>query len=136
LRDYLNNKPRDQDQETLNIFAAFDNFEEAIKEAFGTVNEQRQAIERLKTLKQRGSAADYAATFRQIAASLDWDDNPLMSIFYEGLKEEVKDKLYRDEEPDTLTKYIAMAVRINNRQHARRQQKRNRGFGFIPYTAN
>jgi hypothetical protein len=37
-----------------------------------------------------------------------------MSIFYEGLKEEVKDKLYRDEEPDTLTKYIAIAIRIDN----------------------
>ena len=136
LRDYLNNESRDQDQETVNIFAAFDHFEEAIKEAFGTVNEQRQAIEKLKTLKQRGSAADYAATFRQVAAVLDWDDEPLMSAFYEGLKEEVKDELYRDEEPDTLTKYIAMAVRIDNRQHARRQQKRNRGYGFIPYAAN
>src|SRR5690606_27974976 len=122
LRDYLNNEPRDQDQETVNIFATFNNFEEAIKEAFSTINEQRQAIERLKTLRQRGSAADYAATFRQIATSLDWDDEPLMSAFYEGLKEEVKDELYRDEEPNTLTKYIAMAVRIDNRQHTRQQQ--------------
>ena len=42
-----------------------------------------------------------------------------MLAFYEGLKEEVKDELYRDEEPNTLTKYIAIAIRINNRQYAR-----------------
>ena len=38
-----------------------------------------------------------------------------MQAFYEGLKEEVKDELYKVDRPDSLNEYIAIAIRIDDR---------------------
>ncbi len=123
LRDYLEHDNDDREAETKTIFATFKGFEDAITNAFGNVDETRMAIEKIQELKQKGSAADYAATFRQISSQTGWDDEPLMTVFYQGLKEEVKDELYKEDLPDTLSEYISMAVRIDNRQYGRRRQK-------------
>ncbi|QLI66325.1 Transposon Tf2-12 polyprotein [Metarhizium brunneum] len=116
MRDYLNKEKDDREEETNTIFESYDEFEKAIKKAFGTVDEARAAEYYIDGLKQKGSASDYAARFRQLASQLDWEDEPLMSAFYKGLKEEVKDELYRENRPDNLSDYIAMAVRIDDRQ--------------------
>jgi hypothetical protein len=42
-------------------------------------------------------------------------------LFYNGFKEEVKDELYAKDRPDILDKYIAIAIRINNRIYSRKQ---------------
>ncbi|KAM4066790.1 retrotransposon gag protein [Hirsutella rhossiliensis] len=68
----------------------FQGFEEAITKVFGTTDEEREAEQKLRELRQRISASDYAAKFRQVTSKLDWDDEPLMSRFYDGLKEEVR----------------------------------------------
>lgn len=47
-----------------------------------------------------------------------------MQLFYNGLKDEVKDELYKEERPDTIDKYIATAIRIDDRQFQRRMEKR------------
>ncbi|CRK29305.1 hypothetical protein BN1708_004964 [Verticillium longisporum] len=41
-----------------------------------------------------------------------------MARFYEGLKDAVKDDLIREDRPETLTEYIAMAVKIDDRYGA------------------
>ena len=38
-----------------------------------------------------------------------------MQLFYDGLKDEVKDVLYEKDRPDTLDEYIAIAIRIDDR---------------------
>lgn len=43
-----------------------------------------------------------------------------MTIFYNGLKEEVKDELYKENIPNKLADYIATTVRIDDRQYERR----------------
>ena len=43
-----------------------------------------------------------------------------MQTFYEGLKEEVKDELYKVDRPDSLNEYIAIAIRIDDRQYVRK----------------
>ncbi len=50
-----------------------------------------------------------------------------MLRFYRGLKNEVKDEIAKEDRPDTLTKYIERAVRIDNRNFARAQEKRGKG---------
>lgn len=127
LNDYLTKSPDDLDDGLLKVFAKYSSFERALKGAFGTVDEERAAIQRIQELKQRGSTSDYAATFRQVSARTGWDDEPLMTVFYNGLKEEVKDELYKETIPKTLAEYIAMAVRIDDRQHERRRQKQSKG---------
>ncbi|KAM4065852.1 retrotransposon gag protein [Hirsutella rhossiliensis] len=121
--DFLDNQPARRDNETDEVFASFQGFEEAITKVFGTTDEEREAEQKLRELRQRISASDYAAKFRQVTSKLDWDDEPLMSRFYDGLKEEVKDELYKENRPDNLSDYIAMAVRIDDRQYARRQER-------------
>ncbi|KAM4057640.1 retrotransposon gag protein domain-containing protein [Hirsutella rhossiliensis] len=101
----------------------FQGFEEAITKVFGTTDEEREAEQKLRELRQRISASDYAAKFRQVTSKVDWDDEPLMSRFYDGLKEEVKDELYKENRPDNLSDYIAMAVRIDDRHNLARRRK-------------
>jgi hypothetical protein len=41
-----------------------------------------------------------------------------MQLFYNGLKEEVKDELYKVDCPDSLDEYIGIAIRIDKRLYA------------------
>ncbi|QLI74158.1 uncharacterized protein G6M90_00g111620 [Metarhizium brunneum] len=92
MRDYLNKEKDDHEEETNTIFESYNEFEKAIKKAFRTVDKARAAEYYINGLKQKGL-----------------EDEPLMSAFYKGLKEEVKDELYRENKPDNLLDYIAMA---------------------------
>ncbi|KAF5686552.1 gag poly [Fusarium circinatum] len=76
--------------------ATDDNFEQALKDNFGVVNKERQAVAELLALKQQKSYAAHSAKFRQLAAKTQWDDDALMEIYYRSVKEKVKDKLNQD----------------------------------------
>ena len=91
-------------------------------------------------MKQEGrSVVEHGAKFQAVAARLDWDEEPLMRCFYQGLREDVKDELAKEERPEHLSVYIAMAVRIDQRLYERRRERaRNtRGTGkmtrFVPW---
>jgi len=127
LRNFLDNDSEAQDEETTAIFAEYSNFEEGLKGAFGDPDEARTAERQLTQFRQRGSATDYAARFRQISSHLDWEDEPLMAQFYQGLKEEVKDELVKLDRPRTFAEYAAMAVRIDDRLYERRLEKKQHG---------
>ncbi|KAM3557271.1 hypothetical protein ARSEF4850_005146, partial [Beauveria asiatica] len=98
LRDYLDND--DPAAETTRIFDDYDNFEELLKTAFGDPDEIRTATRKLKALKQTGSAQHYAREFRRIATVIDWDDDSQMELFYDGLREDVKDEIAKKDRPD------------------------------------
>ena len=128
-RDYLEhvNDIEDMGEEASRIFQRYTEFEKAIKAVFGDPEEQRTAERQLRSLRQRESATEYAAKYRQITSRLeDWDNEPLMAQFYEGLKDEVKDELVKEDRPAELSEYIAMAVRIDNRLYERRMEKQGR----------
>lgn len=128
MRGYVENKSDRQEDNTKEIFESFKNFEKAIKDVFGTVYEERATEQRLQELR-RGSASDYSARFRQITSKLEWEDEPLMAAFYQGLKDEGKDELYKEVRPDDLATYIAKAVRIDDRQYERCQKKKRQVLG-------
>ena len=50
-----------------------------------------------------------------------------MSIFYNSLKEEVKDKLYKEDTLDSLLDYIAIVVRIDIQQYEQCKEKQGKG---------
>lgn len=131
LRDFVNNTSTTRKDETNTMFKTLDNFEKAIKAAFGDLDEQRANEKRLLRLTQKGSAAKYAAEFRQFASRISWSEDALMAQFYEGLKEPVKDDLVREDRPTQLTKYMEMAVKIDDRQYERRAEKGNKKTGWI-----
>lgn len=129
-KDYLdwNHDPKRQDKLTKEVFGSFGAFEKRLRETFGDPDEERTAEQQLRNLKQRGSAADYTAKFRQITARLGWDDEPLMAAYYAGLKDEVKDELTKLDRPEEFTDYIATAVKIDNRLYERRMEKKGGTF--------
>ena len=52
--------------------------------------------------------------FRQIIFILDWDDKVYVSLFYQELKDEVKNKLAKIEWSNNLNDMIKIAVWIDN----------------------
>lgn len=123
-RDYLEKEDALRHAETRHVFLHYQNFEDQMKATFGDPDESRTAEQQLRNLRQKGSAADYTAKFQQIASHLQWDVGSLMAAYYSGLKDEVKDDLAKEDRPDTMAKYSAMAVRIDNRLYERRMEKR------------
>ena len=87
-------------------------------------------------LRQTKSASAYATMFRQDSMRADLNEEGLMQLFYNGLKEEVKDVLYDKDRPDTLDAYIAMAIRIDDRQYSRKQQRKGKSGPSQAYQAN
>jgi hypothetical protein len=68
---------------------------------------------KLLSLRQERSASEYATAFEKLASQLEWGDGALMSFFYKGLRDRVKDVLYMRRKPDTLSEYIRIAVGID-----------------------
>lgn len=132
LRDHLEHIETARDQETKDLFTTFANFEKTLKDMFGDPEEDRTAERQLAQLRQTKSASDYATKFKQLAAQLRWEDGPLIVQFYGGLKEDVKDEIARQDRPEELHKFIAMAVRIDNRLFERKQEKQRKP-GFLPW---
>ena len=125
LRDYLENGYNEQSSFTRVIFATYDNYENAIKGAFGEPDEDRVAQNKLHHLRQQRSASEYAVRFRQLSSTLGYPDKALIDKFYRGLKEEVKDEVIKVRPaPIDLTEYIEMAVAIDNVLYERRMEKK------------
>ena len=52
----------------------------------------------------------YAANFKQIVFILNWDDEAYMSLFYQELKDEIKNELAKIKWSDDLNEMIKIAV--------------------------
>jgi hypothetical protein len=55
---------------------------------------------------------------------LHWADKPFITLFYQRLKEKVKNKFSKTDKPDTLAKYIEIAVKIDRRFFEKRVEKK------------
>ncbi|AEO53138.1 hypothetical protein MYCTH_2054216, partial [Thermothelomyces thermophilus ATCC 42464] len=77
----------------------------------------RQRQENLYIRKTRQSLTD------QVSSLLYYilNNKALIQLFYNGLKEKVKDKLYKYDRPKTLDKYIVQAIRIDDRLYKQGQ---------------
>ena len=97
---------------------------------FREIDEKRKAQIDLESVKQKGSAAVYAADFQRIAFLIRYDDKALKRSYYRGLKKEVKDEIARSNEPGTLELLIRSASRIDERLYRRHMEK----AGKVPLT--
>ena len=98
IRDFQENESEAARQvDTNTMFEAYENFENAIRQLYGNPNEVREAAQKLDKLSQTGSAAEYLSKFQQIASKIHWDEPGLIHRFYQGLKEEVKDEIAKEE---------------------------------------
>jgi hypothetical protein len=99
------------------LFTNYQAFEKALQQAFGTINEKGHAERKIKAIRQTRSASELGAEFLQLASKLPWDQDALMSLFFDALKEPVQAELYKESRPKTLVEYINMAVRIDDYQY-------------------
>ncbi len=123
LHEFLDKSPKERDADKESIFGDFKRFKEELRKAFGVVDEKRAAERRLHTLKMDKSAAKYSAEFQRIAALTDWDDDALVSQYYWGLSEGIKDEIARRDRPEELQEMIDTSINIDSRQWERRMEK-------------
>ncbi len=105
------------------IFGDYKKFKDELRRAFEVVDEKRAAERRLHILKMNKSAAKYAAEFQRIAALTDWDDDALVSQYYWGLNETIKDEIARMNRPEELQDMINTFINIDSRQWERRMKR-------------
>ncbi|KAK3534275.1 hypothetical protein QTP86_008688 [Hemibagrus guttatus] len=73
------------------------------------------------------TAADYAITFRTLAAQSGWNDASLWAVFRAGLNPELQTELACRAEATTLSQFVATAIRLDN---LRRQQRAEASRAF------
>lgn len=126
LTDYLRER-----KDPKGIFGRFQSFRDEVERIFGISNEDAVAEQKVQTLRQKTSAADYAAEFQEYSNVLDWNDEALTTMFRRGLKENVKDELMRyGGTVDTLDKLIEAAVELDDKLYQRAMEKKR--LGYIP----
>ena len=116
--------------ETKQMMKDYSKFEQALEQLYGNRDKTRTAIRQITQLKQAGSASQYTATFRRLAAETGWDDSALLHMYYMGLKDGVKDELARMDRPRSLDQLIDRAIGIDERIYERRME---RGGGYHQY---
>lgn len=90
----------------------------------------RTAANKLMQLRQgRQSATDYAIQFRTLAAESGWGEQALLTTFYHGLSDRIKDELASWEEAENLEVLIARVIRLDHRLQERTKTPRR----FYPY---
>ncbi len=80
--------------------------------------------------------ADYALSFRTLAAQTGWPDDPLKLHFRKGLGAELQSELACRDEGKTLDQFIDLAIRIDNLLRSRRQPRLQSELQLHPLIPN
>lgn len=96
-------------------------FKEEFKKVFGDTEIGETARHKLKHLRQTGPATSYATEFRRHAAYLHYSDEALRHLFFDGLKEDVKDKLLTPNACESYEDLIDLAIKWDNLLFQRRR---------------
>ncbi|KAL0179640.1 hypothetical protein M9458_025082, partial [Cirrhinus mrigala] len=102
-------------------FPSFATFLQRFKEVFQLSTEGGEAGEEIMTLRQgRRTAADYALSFRTLAAQSGWNDGPLKLHYRKGLHPDLQVELACRDENLSLEEYIDLSIRVDNIMRARK----------------
>ncbi len=101
-------------------FPSFRNFMQQFREVFDHAVDGKEVGEQLLALRQGSStAADYALTFRTLAAQTGWANDPLKLLFRKGLTTDLQSELACRDEGRTLEQFIELTIRIDNLMRSR-----------------
>ena len=124
-KDYLLKPIEEQGEFIIAIFELYKRFKEELQKVFGDFDKKYYIQECLVQLYQIKLASIYITQFYQDLLQASINDKGLIQLFYKGLKEEVKDKLYYLDYPTILDKYIEIAIQIDDYLYVQKQQKKN-----------
>lgn len=96
-------------------------FKEEFKRVFGDSNIIESSRLKLKYLRQTGACTTYATEFQRHAAYLHWGDEALRHHFFDGLKEDVKDKLLTPNHSATIQDLVHKAIEWDDLLFQRRK---------------
>ncbi|KAL0195114.1 hypothetical protein M9458_008686, partial [Cirrhinus mrigala] len=106
------------------IFPSFAGFMQNFREVFEHSADGKEVGKQLLQLRQgKNTVADYALTFRTLAAQTGWPDNPLKLLFRKGLNAELQLELACRDEGRSLAQFIDLAIRVDNLLRARCPQR-------------
>lgn len=95
-----------------------------VQAAFGHPTSQRESAKCLLQLKQgKLTAAEYAIEFRTLATEAGWNGNSLMTTFYHGLQDDLKDALVNRDWGHSLEELIALTSELDQRTRERRRER-------------
>ncbi|KAI2649284.1 Retrotransposon-derived protein PEG10 [Labeo rohita] len=102
-------------------FPSFATFLQEFKKVFQPCTESGDAGEQIMALRQgRRTAADYALSFRTLAAQSGWNDGPLKLHYRKGLHPDLQLELACRDEDLTLDQYIDLSIRVDNLMRSRK----------------
>ncbi len=105
-------------------FPTFDTFLQQFREVFEHSADERNAGDQLLTLSQgRKPAAEYALSFRTLAAKTNWVEDTLKLLFRRGFNLELQSELACRDEGRSLSEFIELAIQIDNLTHSRRSAR-------------
>ncbi len=116
LHEFLDKTSKKQMNNKKFIFSNYKKFKNKLWRAFKVVNKKWAAKRWLHILKMNKLTVKYAAEFQWIAALTDWDDDALVSQYYWGLNETIKDEIARMDWPEELQNMINIFININSHQ--------------------
>jgi hypothetical protein len=128
IRPRLQRVVTEGDENKDRMFKTFDHFKDEVKAIYGLSNEQQVAIRSIHHVTQKTSAALYTAKFKEYATKTGWDKKALITMYYQGLKDNVKDELMRSAaDQSTLENMVKAAIEIDDRLYERQMEKRHTG---------
>ena len=120
LRKLLNGE-----EEGIKMFKRFDNFKKEMQKIFVNAHEKQTAEWLIQHLQQKTSAAEYSTRFQEQSWLTEWDDDALMTMYWWGLKDNVKDELMRHGAMiETLEELMKAAIEIDDKLYERAMKKR------------
>uniref|UniRef100_A0A8H7NH45 CCHC-type domain-containing protein n=1 Tax=Bionectria ochroleuca TaxID=29856 RepID=A0A8H7NH45_BIOOC len=125
MREYLS---RHGSQRTMSIITNFDYFVEVLHQTFRIQDEKRKAEHEINLLTQTGSASVFSTKYLQLLAKTGWDHEHAISHYFDRLKKEVQEELYKEDRPASIHNYITIAIRIDNRQYQWRTRKQRTNY--------
>ena len=123
LQEFLEKSPQEK-RADISVISNYARYKKEIKKHFGVVNEAQAAETKLLSLWQKHSAAEYAVKFQHITSLTDWDNSTLMAIYYWGLREFIKNKIVRVNQPEVLQDMVDLVIQIDSYQWERQRERK------------
>ena len=68
-----------------------------MKKIFRVINKEQDIEQKLQALQQTGSVSDFTVKFQQLSVRTQWGDSALTALFYQALKEQVKNNITQED---------------------------------------
>lgn len=95
----------------------WDLFKRSLRTHFVTYDVAARAYDKLRALKQTGSAAAHVARFNELVVDVDISETNRFTLFKEGLKYELRERIMHIPRNISFKEYCERVIEIDNEMH-------------------